>query len=114
MPKICLGTVQFGMEYGITNVSGQIKKEEAKLILSKAYSNNIEFIDTAQSYGNSQITEYGRAHTRTRNTTPSAPWARLCAPSTGRRPSRRGPVSRVWVGGTQGGRCVCVLGCAGP
>ena len=54
MPKICLGTVQFGMEYGITNDSGQISKDEAKLILLKAHSNNIEFIDTAQSYGNSE------------------------------------------------------------
>lgn len=54
MPKICLGTVQFGMDYGITNNSGQISKDEAKLILAKAYSNNIEFIDTAQSYGNSE------------------------------------------------------------
>ena len=42
MPKICLGTVQFGMEYGITNDSGQISKNEAKLILKKANSNNIE------------------------------------------------------------------------
>ena len=56
MPKICLGTVQFGMDYGITNNSGQISKDEAKLILAKAYSNNIEFIDTAQSYGNSEKT----------------------------------------------------------
>ncbi len=54
MPKICLGTVQFGMDYGITNDSGQISKDEAKLIFAKAYSNNIEFIDTAQSYGNSE------------------------------------------------------------
>ena len=54
MPKICLGTVQFGMDYGITNDLGQISKDEAKLILAKAYSNNIEFIDTAQSYGNSE------------------------------------------------------------
>ncbi len=54
MPKICLGTVQFGMDYGITNDSGQISNDEAKLILAKAYSNNIEFIDTAQSYGNSE------------------------------------------------------------
>ena len=54
MPKICLGTVQFGMEYGITNDSGQISKNEAKLILKKANSNNIEFLDTAQSYGNAE------------------------------------------------------------
>lgn len=54
MPKICLGTVQFGMDYGITNDLGQISKDEAKLILAKAYSNNIEFLDTAQTYGNSE------------------------------------------------------------
>ena len=54
MPKICLGTVQFGMEYGITNKTGQISKDEARLILEKAHSNNIEFIDTAQSYGNAE------------------------------------------------------------
>ena len=45
--KIALGTAQFGMDYGITNNSGQISKDEAKLILAKAYSNNIEFIDSS-------------------------------------------------------------------
>ncbi|MDC3164360.1 aldo/keto reductase, partial [Prochlorococcus sp. AH-716-F13] len=45
---------QFGMNYGITNIKGKIKQQEVKRILEIATKNDINFIDTAQSYGNSE------------------------------------------------------------
>ena len=54
MSKLSLGTVQFGMNYGIANQNGQIKIEEAKKILQLAKNANIDLIDTAISYGDSE------------------------------------------------------------
>ena len=42
--KLCLGSVQFGMEYGITNLRGKTPEEEVKQIMSEAYLNNIKFV----------------------------------------------------------------------
>ena len=53
-PDLCLGTVQFGMSYGITNKNGRVNKVEINNILKLAYLNNVKFIDTAQSYGNAE------------------------------------------------------------
>ena len=50
--QLCLGTAQFGMNYGITNKSGQVSIENVKKIIEYAESSNIMFLDTAQSYGN--------------------------------------------------------------
>jgi aryl-alcohol dehydrogenase-like predicted oxidoreductase len=52
--KICLGTAQFGLDYGIANKSGKIDDEEVARILHDAYDNGIEKIDTAYAYGQSQ------------------------------------------------------------
>lgn len=54
LPEICIGTVQFGKDYGITNRNGKIPQKEAKQILLKMQENNLSFIDTAQSYGISE------------------------------------------------------------
>jgi len=51
---IALGTVQFGLNYGIANRSGQIKIGEVKKIIDIAIKNNIDTIDTAISYGESE------------------------------------------------------------
>jgi len=53
-PRICLGTAQFGLTYGITNSSGQVSEQEVRALLSKANEARISFIDTAQSYGNAE------------------------------------------------------------
>lgn len=50
--KLCLGTVQFGLNYGIENK--KIEEKEIKKILDKAISNNIYYLDTAQAYGNAE------------------------------------------------------------
>lgn len=49
--KITLGTVQFGMDYGIANNTGQIEKAEIIKILSYARHIGITTLDTAINYG---------------------------------------------------------------
>lgn len=50
--KLILGTVQFGLKYGINNLQGKPEKEAVFEILSYAYENGIGFLDTAELYGN--------------------------------------------------------------
>ena len=52
--KIALGTVQFGINYGIANTNGQVDGLEAKDILAYAMSYGIDTIDTAIAYGSSE------------------------------------------------------------
>lgn len=52
--KIGLGTVQFGIPYGISNKSGQTPASEVSSILRIAQENQIRFIDTASAYGNAE------------------------------------------------------------
>ena len=54
MSKIALGTVQFGTDYGVNSVDGQVRPEEVKKILSYAHSKNIDLLDAAPAYGNSE------------------------------------------------------------
>ena len=58
--KLILGTVQMGIPYGINNTSGKITFDDSIKILKKAYSSNINIIDTAEVYGNAHsiIGEY--------------------------------------------------------
>lgn len=50
--KLILGTVQFGLNYGINNTQGKPEKETVFEILSNAYENGIRNLDTAELYGN--------------------------------------------------------------
>ncbi|RRD27109.1 aldo/keto reductase [Fusobacterium canifelinum] len=50
--KLCLGTVQFGLNYGIENK--QIEINEIDKILTTALKKGITILDTAQNYGNSE------------------------------------------------------------
>jgi aryl-alcohol dehydrogenase-like predicted oxidoreductase len=52
--KLALGTVQFGLPYGINNLSGIPKDEELVSIFSFAKQSGINVLDTAQGYGNSE------------------------------------------------------------
>lgn len=52
--RIALGTVQFGMPYGIANTSGLMPKTELKLILDYARSEGLDTLDTAVVYGESE------------------------------------------------------------
>jgi aryl-alcohol dehydrogenase-like predicted oxidoreductase len=52
--KLALGTVQFGLPYGIANHAGQVTRAEAKAILQFALANGIDMLDTAIAYGDSE------------------------------------------------------------
>lgn len=52
--KLALGTVQLGMNYGITNVSGQPSTETAKELLQAALKAGVTTLDTSIAYGSSE------------------------------------------------------------
>ena len=52
--KLALGTVQFGLDYGVTNQSGKVEESKIEGILGFAKSNGIDTLDTASGYGNSE------------------------------------------------------------
>lgn len=52
--KIVLGTVQFGLPYGIANQTGQVSRSEAKTMLQLAAASGIDMLDTAIAYGESE------------------------------------------------------------
>ncbi|QSB27952.1 aldo/keto reductase [Flavobacterium sp. CLA17] len=52
--KIGLGTVQFGMPYGVSNKIGQTNPKEVQEILSFSECNGITYLDTAPAYGNAE------------------------------------------------------------
>ena len=55
MTNLCLGTVQFGMNYGINNQNGQPTEEACFEMLDIAMENGIDIIDTARAYGTAEI-----------------------------------------------------------
>ena len=52
--KVGLGSVQFGIPYGVSNNNGQTTSEEVTKILNYANKSGIAFIDTASAYGNAE------------------------------------------------------------
>lgn len=52
--RLALGTVQFGMDYGITNQSGRVKREEVANLIQLAFDAGIDTLDTAIAYGESE------------------------------------------------------------
>jgi aryl-alcohol dehydrogenase-like predicted oxidoreductase len=54
LSKLIIGTVQFGLNYGITNTNGKTSKEDLDNIFNFCNQSNIKFFDTAQDYGNSE------------------------------------------------------------
>jgi len=53
-PKICLGTAQFGLPYGITNETGKVAELEVRTVLRRASLAHLTFLDTAQAYGDAE------------------------------------------------------------
>ncbi|MGB1211825.1 MAG: aldo/keto reductase [Pikeienuella sp.] len=49
--KLALGTVQFGIDYGAFNASGQTPLSEVRAVLARAKSAGITVLDTARAYG---------------------------------------------------------------
>ncbi len=54
MNKLALGSVQFGLNYGIANEIGKTKFSEVKKILTLSKELKINIVDTASSYGESE------------------------------------------------------------
>jgi len=65
--KLILGTVQFGLNYGINNLTGQPTEQEVFNIFDEAFLQGIQFLDTADAYGNA-INIIGNYHLRRNNT----------------------------------------------
>ena len=61
--KLCLGTVQFGLNYGIQG-NGKPRKETVFEMLNYAIENGVEMLDTASAYGEAEMVlgEYFREH----------------------------------------------------
>jgi aryl-alcohol dehydrogenase-like predicted oxidoreductase len=51
LSRLALGTVQFGLDYGISNTNGKTNAEEVKEILRSASEAGIDTLDTAAGYG---------------------------------------------------------------
>lgn len=62
--KLILGTVQFGLLYGINNQVGLISEKEVNHILKRASSLGINTLDTASGYGDAEkrIGEFHKNH----------------------------------------------------
>ncbi len=52
--KLALGTVQFGLDYGVANTAGRVTAAEAKAIVEHARASGIDTLDTAVLYGDSE------------------------------------------------------------
>jgi aryl-alcohol dehydrogenase-like predicted oxidoreductase len=52
--RLTLGTVQFGLRYGIANETGQVSRDEVRAILALAHENGMNGLDTAAIYGDSE------------------------------------------------------------
>ena len=65
MSKLVLGTVQFGLNYGINNTSGQVSDAEVKAILKLASVEKVGTLDTSSAYGSSEVV-LGKALASTR------------------------------------------------
>jgi aryl-alcohol dehydrogenase-like predicted oxidoreductase len=59
--RLALGTVQFGLPYGIANKCGQVSEAETRAILEHARAAGIVMLDTAIAYGESErrLGEFG-------------------------------------------------------
>jgi len=52
--KLALGTVQFGLAYGVANKTGQVDLNEMKAMLQFSAMNGIDTLDTAVKYGDAE------------------------------------------------------------
>lgn len=54
LSKLVLGTVQFGLDYGISNTTGRTSPSEVEEILSLCHRTGIHAVDTSCEYGESE------------------------------------------------------------
>lgn len=54
LSKLSLGTVQFGLEYGVSNIHGKPTQNKVDEIIDYVTGNGINCFDTARAYGDSE------------------------------------------------------------
>lgn len=54
--RLALGTVQFGLDYGIANQAGRVSPKDASIIVQRASAFGFDTLDTAMAYGESEST----------------------------------------------------------
>lgn len=76
--KLGLGTVQFGLDYGVSNTRGRTPPEEVAAILKEAYLRGVRVVDTAAGYGDSEavLGEHLQPAPDWRIVTKTFPWKR--------------------------------------
>lgn len=88
MHRLALGTVQFGLNYGVANQSGQTPIAEVARILDLARRSGVDTLDTAHAYGTSEsvLGACGTSQWRiisklppSADTTDGGDWVRRCA-----------------------------------
>lgn len=52
--RLALGTVQFGLNYGVANRSGQVPADEVARIIARAGEAGLDALDTAMAYGDAE------------------------------------------------------------
>jgi len=55
LARLGLGTVQFGMAYGVSNLHGRPAESDVVATLQQAVSRGIEYIDTSPAYGDAEV-----------------------------------------------------------
>ena len=50
--KLILGTVQFGIDYGVNNSIGKLEENKVLELFKIAHNQGIRILDTAEVYGN--------------------------------------------------------------
>lgn len=61
--KLAIGTVQFGLDYGVSNNTGQTSQKHVKAILNYAQKQGVTMLDTAAAYGDAEKV-IGRANVK--------------------------------------------------
>jgi len=54
LKRMCIGTAQLGMKYGIANKVGEVTSDSALKVVKSAVENGVRFFDTAHDYGRSE------------------------------------------------------------
>jgi aryl-alcohol dehydrogenase-like predicted oxidoreductase len=54
VPQLCLGTAQFGLSYGITNLAGKVAEPGVRALLVECAASGFTLLDTAQAYGDAE------------------------------------------------------------
>ena len=62
--QLALGTVQFGLNYGVANQTGQVTEQAMQQIFNHAWQHQIHVLDTAHQYGDAEarIGKYYQQH----------------------------------------------------